>query len=105
MHIQIVNYHLKDLSEAEHSKVCDQLAPSFAAVPGLISKVWLANPSTNTYGGIYTWRDREAMVAFTKSQLFAAVVSSPNLADLTSSDFAVNEAPTSVTRGLAGVAA
>jgi hypothetical protein len=105
MHIQIVTYHLKDLSDADHSKLCDQLAASFAVLPGLISKVWLANRAANTYGGIYTWRDRDAMAAFTRTELFSSIVSSPNVADLTSSDFAVNEAPTKVTRGLVAVAA
>jgi hypothetical protein len=104
MHIQIVNYHLKGLTDGDHSKLCEQLAPSFAALPGLVSKVWLANPATNTYGGIYTWRDRDAMIAFTKSELFASVVNSPNLVDIKSSDFAVAEAPSRVTRGLTAVA-
>lgn len=105
MHIQVVNFHLKDLREEEYLKVCDQLASAFAEIPGLISKVWLANQATNTYGGVYTWRDREAMFAFTKTDLFASVVSHPNLSDIKSTDFSVVEAPTRVTRGLATVAA
>ena len=61
MHIQVVNFHLSDLSDADFRARCDEIAPAFAEVPGLISKVWLANASTNTYGGVYTWEDREAM--------------------------------------------
>ena len=77
MHIQVVNFHLRDLSDADYRSACDGWAPAFAAVPGLISKVWLADAATNTYGGIYTWTDRAAMEAFASSDLFKAVVGNP----------------------------
>jgi len=103
MHIQIINFHLKGVSEADFRALCDEVAPAFAEVPGLISKVWLANRTTNTYGGVYTWATREAMEEYAKSDLFKAVATNPNLADITSIDFNVLEDPTSVTRGLAAV--
>ena len=105
MHVQIINFHLKDVSEADYRAHCDEVAPAFAEVPGLISKVWLANRTTNTYGGVYTWASREAMDEYAKSDLFKAVATNPNLAEITSIDFDVLEEPTSVTRGLAGVPA
>jgi hypothetical protein len=105
MHIQIVNFNLKDLRDEDFRKFCDQVAPTFAEIPWLISKVFLANQKTNTYGGVYTWRDREAMIAFTKTDLFASVVGHPNLSNIRSTDFAVLDAPTQVTRGLAAVPA
>ena len=105
MHIQIINFHLKDLSEADFRAHADEVAPAFAKVPGLISKVWLANRATNTYGAIYTWARREAMDEYAKSDLFRAVATNPNLAGMTSIDFDVLEEPTSVTRGLAEVPA
>jgi heme-degrading monooxygenase HmoA len=101
MHVQIINFHLKDVSEGDYRAHCDEVAPAFAEVPGLISKVWLANRATNTYGGIYTWERREAMDDYAKSDLFKAVANNPNLAGITSIDFDVLEEPTSVTRGLA----
>ena len=101
MHIQIINFNLKDLSEDDFLTACDdQFAPAFAEVPGLVSKVWPADSETNMYGGVYTWRDRQAMVEFTKSELFNAVASHPNLANIVSTDFGVIEGPTRVTRGL-----
>ena len=42
MQILIVNFNLDGLSEEEFESSCDELAPAFAAVPGLASKVWLA---------------------------------------------------------------
>ena len=105
MHVQIINFHLKDVSEADYRAHCDEVAPAFAEVPGLISKVWLANRATNTYGGVYTWTSREAMDEYAKSGLFKAVATNPNLAEVTSIDFDVLEEPTSVTRGFVGVPA
>jgi len=103
MHIQIIQFQLKDISEEEYAALCDRLAPDFAAVPGLVSKVWLADQAQNRYGGVYTWRDREAMARFTTTDLFKAVLSHPNLSGISSSDFAVLDAPTRVTHGLAAV--
>jgi heme-degrading monooxygenase HmoA len=103
LHIQIINFHLKGISEAEYRAHCDEVAPVFAEVPGLISKVWLANRATNTHGGVYTWASREKMEEYAKSDLFKAVATNPNLAGITSIDFDVLEDPTSVTRGLAEV--
>src|SRR4051794_9188013 len=101
MHIQIINFHLGGVSEADYRAHCDEVAPAFAEVPGLVSKVWLANSGTNTYGGVYTWESREAMDKYAKSDLFKAVATNPNLVAITSTDFDVLEDPTSVTRGLA----
>ena len=85
--------------------MCDEVAPAFAEVPGLVSKVWLANRVANTYGGVYTWASREAMEEFSKSELSTALATNPNLVDITSADFDVFEEPTRVTRGLAEVPA
>jgi quinol monooxygenase YgiN len=105
MHILIVTFQLKDLTEEAFRALCDGLAPSFAAVPGLLSKVWLASPATNTYGGVYTWRDRQAMEDYTASELFSAVVAHPHFAGVTATDFGVLDGPTRITHGPAPVPA
>ena len=100
MHIQVVNFNLKGMSEGEYRKMCDELAPAFAGMAGLISKVWLADPATNTYGGVYTWLDRSAYEVYTRSDIFQSIGKHPNLTNITSRDFGVLEDPTKVTRGL-----
>lgn len=104
MHIQIVTFQLRDMTEAEYRASCDEVAPAFAAVPGLLSKVWLADPATRSYGGVYTWRDRRSMEEFASTALFEAVRTDPHLVGLTSQDFAMLEEPTRVTRGVDAVA-
>lgn len=103
MYIQIVNFQLKDLNEEQYSGIANEIAPAFADVPGLISKVWLANSGTGIYGGVYFWSDREAMEKFAKTELFNTVATHPNLANITSTDFAVMDEPTKVTRGFSAI--
>lgn len=97
MHMQIVNFELDGITEDAYVGLCEQLAPDFAAIPGLISKVWLRG--TGTYGGVYTWTDRSAMEQFTRTDLFSAVLHHPHLADVRAVDFAVLDGPTTVTWG------
>ncbi len=104
MHILVITFQLDGLSTGEFYALCDELAPSWAALPGLHSKVWLDSPETNTYGGIYTWESREAMDQYLQSELFAAVANHPNFANATVRHFGVIEGPTQVTHGLAAVA-
>ena len=105
MHIQILTFNLKDVTQQDYRALCDKLAPKFAAMPDLMTKYWLADPATNTYGGVYIWTSRAAMETFMAGETAAAVVAHPNLANLASKDFGVLEAPTRVTRGLMSAAA
>ena len=100
MHIQIINFNLDGIGRSEYDQVCDDLAQTFADVSGLISKHWLANDGTNTYGGVYVWESKDAYEAFIASELFAAVGGNPALANVSSLDFDVIEAPTRITRGM-----
>lgn len=52
MHIQVVTFQLEGLSGEDYLAACNQLAPAIAQVPGLIRKTFIANPETNTYGGV-----------------------------------------------------
>jgi hypothetical protein len=100
MHILIVNFNLRNLTPVDFEKLCADLAPQFVVLPGLISKVWLADPTTNTYGGVYTWRDSAACEAYIGGELFQAVKSHPNLANVNFHSFGILEEPTRQTRGL-----
>lgn len=99
--IQIVEFNLRDISDADYRSACDGLAKVLARVPGLVSMAWLANERTNTYGGVYTWVDRDAMEAYLRSDIFNAVAADPNLVDITSRDFDALEGPSRTTFALA----
>jgi hypothetical protein len=103
--IQVVNFNLNGLSDAEYRSACDGLAPELARVPGLISKVWLADEASNTYGGVYTWADRQALETFARSDFFKAFATNPSFENITSTVFETLERPSRITRGSIAVAA
>ena len=100
MHIQIVNFNLRNTTPDEFERFCVESAQEFAAVPGLISKVYLADPATNTFGGIYTWQDQASCDEYKNGDLFKAIAAHPGLENVTSREFGVLEVPTRITRGL-----
>ena len=100
MHVLIINFQLEGITDAEFRGACDGLADTFAAIPGLIAKIWLADPDTNTYGGVYTFEDKAACDAYKAGEVFAAVAGNPNFVNATAKDFGIVEGPTRDTRGL-----
>jgi hypothetical protein len=105
MQILIVNFNLDGLSEEDFANSCDELAPAFAAVPGLVSKVWLADRAEGIFGGVYTFESDRAVDDYLRSELWAAVGATPGLVNISVRRFGVLEGPTRVTRGLAQPAA
>src|SRR4028118_2328990 len=104
MHVQIVNFSLKGISEEDYRRQCEAIASAFANLPGLVSKTWLADPETNTYGGVYVWRDLQAMEDYAVTDLYKGILANPHFDKVTVKDFAVLEDPTRVTRGTSEVA-
>ena len=100
MNVLIVNFTLEGISEEQYEAMCDGIAPAFAAVPGLASKVWLADRDDGVYGGVYVFESAEAADEFLSSELFAGVGSTPGLTGITVNRFGVLAGPTSTTRGL-----
>ena len=49
MYILVINFNLDGIDHDQFSEACDGLADTFAAIPGLIDKVWLSDPWSHTY--------------------------------------------------------
>ena len=105
MEILIVNFSLDGLSEEDFAGSCDELAPAFAAVPGLVSKVWLADRAEGIFGGVYTFESERAVDDYLQSELWAGVGATPGLVNISVHRFGVLDGPTRVTRGLTQAAA
>jgi hypothetical protein len=99
MHVQIVNFNLKDMPDAGFRSMANEVAPAFASVPGLLGKIWLADAGKNTYGGVYIWRDAAAMQAYVASDLGRGVAGNPHFANLTSREFEMLSEPTAGSGG------
>ena len=77
MHVQIITFNLKDIGVENYLWQVEWIAPAFAGLPGLISKTWLANAGSNTYGGVYLWADREAMEVYRETDIHKGVLANP----------------------------
>jgi quinol monooxygenase YgiN len=105
MQVQIINFGIQGIDEAALSATLDDLAPQFAALPGLLAKTWLRDSAAGVYGGVYHWRSQADLDAFRAGPLYRAVGEHPNLVDITDRSFDVFDGPTAVTRGFPSLAA
>jgi hypothetical protein len=99
MGILIVTFELEGLDDATYRLQCEQVAPAFRQVPGLIAKTWLADPATNTYGGIYHFASREAIDGYLASALVRGLKTNPRYVNLTTRIFGTLDGPSQITRG------
>jgi hypothetical protein len=97
-HIQVVTFQLAGIEPDAYRAQCEAAAPAFTEIPGLRAKAWLANPSVNTYGGVYAWESREAMEAYVSGPIFGALLANSGVANVTTRGFGVLEWPTEITR-------
>jgi hypothetical protein len=91
MHAQVITFGLNGITEEQFKEACGADAPVFASLPGLLAKVWLRDPETNTYGGLYLWEDQESYEGYIKGEVFNALKADRNLKDFDSRDFGVFE--------------
>jgi len=97
-YIQVVSFNLEGITHDDFMGVANDVAPNFAALPGLINKVWLSDETNNTYGGVYSWASQEACEAYRNGELYAgALATNPNFVNLSDKGFDVLENPSKVT--------
>lgn len=91
MYVQIVTFGLNGVTEEQFHDFCAGETATFAAVPGLLSKIWLREPDDATYGAVYLWRDRAAHDDYIRGEIWQSVVADSNLADVKSVGFEIFE--------------
>jgi hypothetical protein len=85
---------------AEYRGLVDHVAGAIAAVPGLLSKVWIIDEARRRAGGVYLFADRAAATAYVEGPIIARLRANPALGGVEIHVFDVLEAPSRVTRGL-----
>ena len=100
MHILVINFQLDDLSHEAFADVAQEVAPAFAAIPGLLSKTFLSNPDTNTYGGVYVFENEQAVRDYQASDLYASLGANEHFVNMQVRDFGVLEGPSKITRAM-----
>src|SRR6266568_2437237 len=97
MHAQVVTFGLNGITEEQFREAAGADTPTFANLPGLLAKIWLRDPETNTYGGLYLWDDQEAYERYIKGEVFNAIKADQNLKNVEARDFGVFEDLSSLT--------
>ena len=72
MIVQVVKYK-SGLSDDEVRRVIAERAPRYEALPRLRQKLYIREPETGQYGGIYVWDDEQSMREFRQSDLAATI--------------------------------
>ncbi len=83
----------------EYEAAVGPLAKDFAALDGLIWKIWMINEEEGEAGGIYLFEDEASVKAYLEGPLAAGVISHPALSEFSVKQFDVMEGVTEVTRG------
>lgn len=99
MHVLIITFALAGLSETNYRQNATSLAPRFGQTPGLISKIWLADPEANSYGGVYLFEDRDSLEGYRGSEVVAAIRANPRFADVSIRAYETLEEATAMTGG------
>jgi heme-degrading monooxygenase HmoA len=102
MHVLIVTFQLKDIGAEEFEASYADVVPVFAEMPGLLEKLWVKQPETSTFGGVYLWQDQATCTQYLNSDMFQQHIrNSPNTSNLVVQEYNVLEAPTQITHTLA----
>jgi hypothetical protein len=99
MIIRLVTFTLDGVDDAHYRSLAGAVAPGFAEWTGLDAKLWVTEPASGTYGGVYVFADAAAADASRGTELFAGMMTNPAFTDLTIREFEVLDEPTQVTGG------
>lgn len=95
MYVQIIEFDVHGLTRAEYEEFCVLAVPAIAEVPGVLGKLFLADPDSSRCAGIYTFTDREAAEAYVRSDLFhRAITTNPAIANVRTRGSGLLERPT-----------
>jgi hypothetical protein len=90
-----VSFRATELTVDAYAELAADLAPSFADLPGLVSKIWTGPDEDGRLTGVYLWRDRDSLEAFRGGSL--DVATNPAFTDVRSRELDVLEVPTRLT--------
>lgn len=87
VYVQLVTFTLDGPTEEQYHDACREETGVFADLPGLLAKIWLRDPDTGTYGGLYLWQDRDSYENYTRSDIFRAIQDDASFQGVTSRGF------------------
>lgn len=101
MQILIASFKLNGIGHDEMAQVAEQLGPVFGEqIPGLYEKVFLSDPESGTYGGVYKFRDQASLDAYMVSEIWTGFGADERFTDFTVNTYGVFEGATRAAHGL-----
>ena len=95
MYVQITEYEVHGLTRAEYEQFCETAVPAIAAIPGLLGKLFVADPDSSRCAGVYTFTGREAAEAYRASDLYRdAIATNPAITNVRTRGGELLERPT-----------
>ena len=83
MYVQTVEFDTQGLTHAEYERFCQEAVPAIAEIPGVLGKLFVADPDSSRCAGVYTFTDRAAAEGYLRSELFrTAIATNPAIANL-----------------------
>ncbi|NEQ47331.1 MAG: YdhR family protein [Leptolyngbya sp. SIOISBB] len=80
-------------------KAAWERAHKIAAWPGLVWKIWIAEPAEAIYGGIYLFEDETSANEYLQGSVVASMKALPGMTDFATQLFDINHPLTTVTHG------
>lgn len=96
--LQITFRNPQGRSEAAQ-QAAQQRAQQIAEWPGLLWKIWIADPPQSLYGGIYCFADEASATAYLHSPIVDRMQTVPGVSDFQAQLFDVNSKLTAIDRG------
>lgn len=81
-YVRVVRFGLDGITHDEYEQHCRAVAPVFAHWPGLLTKVWLADRRSGTYGGVYLFASQEDAARSRDTEVFAGMLANPHFTDV-----------------------
>lgn len=97
LHVRIVTFSLDGITVDDYQEHCQTIAGAFLQWPGLLTKVWLSDPASNRFGGIYVFESKAAADTSRATEIFAGMTNNPRFADLSITEYSTLETPTRIT--------
>jgi hypothetical protein len=91
MYIEIITFNLSGMTEQQWREQAERNATKYAECRGLLAKLWMSNPETNTCGAVYLWKDKETLDEHNRGPLAERVRTHPNYRNQSITEFKLLE--------------
>lgn len=97
MFVRVVTFRLHGIDEGAYHEQAAAIAVRFNQWPGMKCKLWLSDPETGVYGGIYVFDSRASADASRQTAEFRGMLDNPAFTSLSIHDYGLIEDLTAVT--------